>query len=112
MAPYFESMAGAQATAWGGGVAPPHVNARFTVAGSEVFVDLTGLIDVAAEIAKNEKERERVVGFIASKEKKLANESFVARAPAAVVEQERQSLDELRSRLASIEATLNELSNR
>lgn len=109
MAPYFESMAGATGTDWGSEVAPPAVNARVALPGIEVFVDLAGLIDVAAEIAKNEKEREKVAGFIAGKEKKLSNESFVARAPAEVVAQERQSLEELQAKLASLDATLAEL---
>lgn len=109
MEAYFDSMAGARAVAWGSDADAPQVNARFVLPGIEVFVDLAGLIDVPAEIAKNQKERERVLGFISGKEKKLANESFVSRAPAEVVAQERQSLEELRARLASIEATLAEL---
>src|SRR5204863_6000777 len=40
MEPYFESMAGAQAVAWGAGVEPPARNESFAVDGSEVFIDL------------------------------------------------------------------------
>jgi valyl-tRNA synthetase len=109
MEPYFEAMAGAFATGWGPDVAAPATSAKFAAEGIEIYVDLAGLIDIAAEIRKQEKEREKLLGFIAAKEKKLANESFVARAPAEVVQQERTSLDELKSRLASVESTLEQL---
>jgi len=49
-------------------------------------------IDVAAERARLDKEIARLQGEIAKAQGKLANESFVARAPAAVIEQERQRL--------------------
>jgi valyl-tRNA synthetase len=106
MEPYFASMAGAHATAYGADVAAPPSSANFTRPGCEVFVDLAGLIDVGAEIAKHEKEREKLVGFIAAKQKKLFNESFLSRAPADVVEREREGVRELQERLASIDATL------
>jgi valyl-tRNA synthetase len=64
---------------------------------------------VPAEIARNEKERDRLAGSITSKEKKLENASFVERAPADVVATERRSLAEQKERLAQIEATLVEL---
>ena len=72
----------------------------------EFFVDLAGLIDVEAEIARNEKEREKLAAAITAKEKKLANANFVERAPADVVEEERQSLAELHERLAATDAAL------
>ncbi len=64
---------------------------------------------MGAEITRNEKEREKLSAWIQAKEAKLANANFVQRAPADVVEKERQSLVEARERLASIEATLVEL---
>ncbi len=92
MAAYFASMAGATATAWGPAVQPPALSANFAAAGCDVFVDLAEHIDVAAEIARNEKELEKLRGHIAGKENKLANESFTARAPADVVAREREQL--------------------
>ena len=59
-------------------------------------------IDVAAETARLEKEIARLEGEIAKCRGKLDNASFVERAPAKVVEQER-------ARLAGFESTLRQL---
>jgi valyl-tRNA synthetase len=59
-------------------------------------------IDVAVECERLNKEVARLDGEIAKAQAKLANESFVARAPAAVVDQEKQ-------RVADFTATRNRL---
>ncbi len=60
-------------------------------------------IDVDAERARQSKEIERLQGEIRKAEAKLGNESFVARAPAAVVEQERARLADFRQALRRLE---------
>jgi len=109
MTPYFESMANAVATGWGPNVAPPPTHAAVTLPIAEVFVDLTDFIDVAAEIARNEKLAQKLCGQIEGKEKKLTTASFVERAPADVVRREREGLVQLQEQLASVHAALDSL---
>jgi len=108
LAEYFQSMANARLGECGPQIEPPPVAASVVLPDAEVFVDLRGLIDVGAEIERNEKEAERIAGQIEAKQKKLANENFVFRAPAEVVQKERESLEQLQSRLAALQSQLNE----
>ncbi len=108
--PYFQSMAGASAMAWGPAVQSPVMSANFSAAGCDVFVDLADHIDVATEITRQEKLIQQLHSQIASKEKQLANENFVSRAPADVVAKERAALLELQNRLATATTDLAKLS--
>jgi len=60
----------------------------------EIFVPLKGLVDVAGELLKLEKEREKIEGKLVQVNGKLANEKFLANAKAEVVakEQEKKAL--------------------
>ena len=87
----------------------PGLSANVTLSGMDVFVDLAELIDVPAEIARKQQEVEKLTGFIAAKEKKLANETFVDRAPAEVVQKERDSLKDLQDQLAAAKEVLERL---
>ncbi len=65
--------------------------------GMTVLVPLSNLIDKDAELARVTKELERLEGEITRAEAKLGNASFVERAPAAVVNKERERLTDATS---------------
>ncbi|MCA0975639.1 valine--tRNA ligase [Halomonas denitrificans] len=60
----------------------------------EVLVPMADLIDKDAELARLGKEIDKQDKLIMGVEKKLANEGFVAKAPAAVIDKERGKLEE------------------
>jgi valyl-tRNA synthetase len=106
MASYFQSMANASSTGMGPNVAAPPMSSKSALPGMELYVDLKDLIDVDAEIAKNQQLEQKLLGLIKAKEGKLSNEGFVARAPANVVQAERDSLAQAQEQLASVRQAL------
>ncbi|MGD9721081.1 MAG: valine--tRNA ligase [Pirellulales bacterium] len=106
MTPYFATMAGAEATAWGPDVQPPATGASEIVGGAELFVDLAEFVDVEAEMARKTKELAQLQERIAGKERQLGNASFVERAPAAVIDKERAALAQLKELLTATETAL------
>ncbi len=83
------------------GAAPSQLGALGTIR-----LPLAGLIDVAAEIAKLEKQRGELVKWIKSTEGRLANEKFVNSAPPQVVADSRSKLAELQEKLARTDELL------
>jgi valyl-tRNA synthetase len=63
-------------------------------------------VDIAAERERLRKEASRLEGEVAKAQAKLANRKFVERAPAAVVEQEKQRLAQFDSTLTQVRAQL------
>jgi valyl-tRNA synthetase len=99
-------MAGARATGWGPEIQAPALSANATLPGIEVFVDLADLIDLDAEIAKKKDDLAKLEARIAAQKKKLSNENFIQRAPAAVVEKERGQLESLLEQQAVVVKTV------
>ena len=81
----------------------------FMVGTDSFAVPVGDLIDVAAEIEKQEKELKHLEGFLAGIKKKLSNENFVANAPAAVIERERKKQSDSEEKIAALKASLGEL---
>ncbi len=75
-----------------------------------LYIPLSDMIDFEKERARLAGELARTEADIARTEAKLANESFVSRAPAAVVEAERQKLQKYVSTRESLKAELQKLS--
>jgi valyl-tRNA synthetase len=93
----------------GPNVTRPPASASFSLGEADGYVPLEGLIDRTAELARQQKEAEKIRGFIAGHEKKLTNTSFVERAPAEVVQEIRDTLVTLRKQLASTEDVIQQL---
>jgi valyl-tRNA synthetase len=66
-------------------------------------------IDVEAELARLDKEAQRLQGEIAKAEAKLNNENFVNKAPAAVVEQEKERVKKFGEQLAQVKDQMAKL---
>ena len=81
----------------------------FMVGTDSFAVPVGDLIDVAAEIEKQEKELKHLEGFLAGIKKKLSNENFVANAPEAVIERERKKQSDSEEKIAALKASLEEL---
>ena len=81
----------------------------FMVGTDSFAVPVGDLIDVTAEIEKQEKELKHLEGFLAGIKKKLSNENFVANAPAAVIERERKKQSDSEEKIAALKASLEEL---
>ncbi|MDQ3913855.1 MAG: valine--tRNA ligase [Actinomycetota bacterium] len=80
-----------------------------TPAGIEAAMSLGGAVDPALERQRLERKRAELLSEVARAEGKLANEAFVGKAPAAVVEKERAKLDEARAALGKIDGQLGAL---
>ncbi len=75
----------------------------------ELFMPLVGLVDVAAERARLEKEIAKTTADLEAASRKLASEQFVNHAPAAVVEEHRRRQADAQAKLAKLRAMLTAL---
>jgi valyl-tRNA synthetase len=81
------------------GAERPKGSVTSIAAGVEVFVGLRGLVDAKKEKDRLERRQKKVEKDVAVLEKRLANPSFVASAPAEVVAEARAQLDGLKKQL-------------
>ena len=80
--------------------------ASFMVGTDEFAVPLGSMIDVEAEIAKQEAQLKHLEGFLAGINKKLSNEKFVANAPETVVAMERKKQKDSEEKIAALKESL------
>ena len=85
---------------------------QFMVGTDEFAVPVGNLIDVEAEISKQEAQLKHLEGFLAGIMKKLSNEKFVANAPAAVVALERKKQSDSEEKIAALKESLAELKSK
>ena len=80
-----------------------------TTADAKLYIPMGQLVDVAKELERIGKELEKNRKFLASLEGKLSNEGFIARAPEAVVNAEKEKLEKYREMAAKLEENLKAL---
>ena len=68
------------------------------------------IIDIDVERNRLEKEIERIKGGLFGLDKKLSNQEFVSRAPADIIERERNKKRDWEENLSKLEAILTDLS--
>lgn len=83
--------------------------AAAVVQGVELRIPLKGLIDISEELTRLRKEIARVENDIGFVSKKLNNESFVAKAPEAIITKERDKLQGFEAELQTLKQSLEEL---
>jgi valyl-tRNA synthetase len=80
----------------------PALSATIAIPGGSVVVHASDAVDLGAAERKLAERRTTLKAEVARCESKLANEGFVAKAPAAVVAAEREKLAALREELGSL----------
>ncbi|MFW5781614.1 MAG: class I tRNA ligase family protein, partial [Bacteroidota bacterium] len=87
----------------------PDVAVSVLVQSNELFIPITGMIDIEAEIEKVRSEIEYQEGFLRGVMKKLGNEKFVNNAPGKVVEMERKKKADAETKLKILRERLDSL---
>ncbi len=89
--------------------APPQGSVQLLVRGEVAALPLKGVIDLAAEKARLDKELAKAESDIKRVDAKLSNEKFVANAPEEIVEEEKEKREEAEGRKAKILEALERL---
>ena len=76
---------------------------------AKMFMPMAELVDIEKERARLEKELDKARAQLEAQNKKLANESFVSRAPEAVVNAERERAEKAKALIANLEESLAKL---
>jgi valyl-tRNA synthetase len=107
--PYLRALARVDRVTVSPGAAKPPRSASAVVQGMEVYLPLEGLIDLEAERQRLERKQAELVKGLEAVERKLGNEQFVSRAPADVVEAEKERRERLTGDLEVVERNLASL---
>ena len=79
------------------------------IPGATLYMPFAELVDIAKEIERLTKERDKMVKEVERVEKKLANQGFVAKAPANVIDEEKAKGVKYKETLKQIEERLEAL---
>ena len=88
----------------------PKASASSVIKGCEIYIPLTGLIDLDVERGRLQKEIKRLEGSLIGIEKKLSNEKFLNNAAPEVVEREKAKKRDWTNNLEKLKEILDNLS--
>lgn len=109
---YFEKLASASEVSFLNSKEEAPENAVSAVTkGAEMYMPLLDLVDLEKELERLNKEKEKLQKEIERVEKKLSNESFVKKAPEAVVAEEKAKGDKYKEMLTSVLERIESLNN-
>jgi valyl-tRNA synthetase len=104
------SLCGLESLAVGPEVVAPAASATAVLEGGiEVHVNLEGLVDFAAEIERLTGRRGKLEKDLAKIEGKLGNANYLERAPAEVVQKDRDRVAEMKQSIATLSRSITEL---
>jgi valyl-tRNA synthetase len=109
LTPFIAALAGVGRLECGPDIEKPRQAASQVTPEFEIYTSLQGLIDVAAETARLQKQLAEKLKHLQAARAKLGNAGFVERAPAEVVQQQRDLVADLQSQIAAMEENLKEL---
>ncbi|ENH97944.1 valyl-tRNA ligase [Gracilibacillus halophilus YIM-C55.5] len=81
------------------------------VTGAEIYLPLEGLIDIEKEVARLEAELEKLNQEVERVDKKLANDGFVNKAPAHIVDAEKEKQKDYMEKREKVKTRIDELQN-
>ena len=105
-AKYIERLASASEVEVAAQAAAPDGAVSIVTADAKIFIPLDQLVDLKAELARLNKERDAAVKMAEGIRAKLANENFVSRAPEHVVQTQRDNLARLNDQIAKLDESI------
>jgi valyl-tRNA synthetase len=109
VADQFDNLSKTMLEAAGLDVSRPGASANFSLEDADGYIPLEGLIDLDAELERQQKKAAELKGHITGAEMKLSNSNFVDRAPEHVVNDVRETLAGLKNQLENVERIIDEL---
>ena len=107
---YFFRLASASSVEYlADGDANPEKSASAVTPGASLFIPLGELVDIDKEIARLTKDLDNAMNEVKRSENKLANEGFVAKAPAQLIEAEKAKVEKNNALAQSIKDRIAEL---
>lgn len=106
---YFRSLARVENLYCGVDVKKPPFSASAVISGAEIFLPLSGLIDVESERVRLQKDLDNLKNILEKTSKKLANQDFLANAPKDVIERERGKKADYEERISKLNRNLEQI---